>query len=104
MPDRFKVTKTDAPEIDATYHSILKDEEAVLGKLLPQPPPSIDSTCGKKGKSTPFYYTLENCSGCSDDIFIPFPFYVYVCVPFRNFLARVRITYTHTQQHRLSYH
>lgn len=37
MPDRFKVTKTDAAEIDATYNSILKDEEAaaVLGKLLP---------------------------------------------------------------------
>lgn len=53
MPDRFKVTKTDAPEIDATYNSILKDEEAaaVLGKLLP--PPS--SNAGeRKGKSTTF--------------------------------------------------
>lgn len=50
MPDRFKVTKTDAPEIDATYNSILKDEEAaaVLGKLLP-PTNTIDSS-EKKGK------------------------------------------------------
>lgn len=50
MPDRFKVTKTDASEIDATYNSILKDEEAagVLGKLLP-PSSNIDS-CIRKGK------------------------------------------------------
>lgn len=43
------MTKTDAPDIDATYHSILKDEDAaaVLGKLLP-PSDSIDS-CEKKG-------------------------------------------------------
>lgn len=49
MPERFKVTKSDAPEIDATYHSILKDEEAaaVLGKLLPTAPSSIDQ---KKGE------------------------------------------------------
>lgn len=51
MPDRFKVTKTDAPEIDATYNSILKDEEAaaVLGKLLP--PSNANESCLKKGKS-----------------------------------------------------
>lgn len=50
MPDRFKVTKTDAPEIDATYNSILKDEDdAVLGKLLP--PSSHNDSCEKKGKS-----------------------------------------------------
>lgn len=41
------MTKTDAAEIDATYNSILKDEEAtaVLGKLLPTP--TLD---GKKGE------------------------------------------------------
>lgn len=51
MPDRFKVTKTDAPEIDATYNSILKDEEAaaVLGKLLP-PSSHANDSCEKKGE------------------------------------------------------
>ncbi|XP_031632483.1 solute carrier family 12 member 4 isoform X2 [Contarinia nasturtii] len=50
MPDRFKVTKTEAPEIEATYHSILKNEdaEAVLGKLLP---PSSNNDL-KKGEAT----------------------------------------------------
>lgn len=57
MPDRFKVTKTDAADIDATYHSILKDEEAasVLGKLLPTPTivPAAESSLAssKKGMS-----------------------------------------------------
>lgn len=50
MPDRFKVTKTDAPEIDATYNSILKDEEAVLGKLLPPSSADNNETSEKKGK------------------------------------------------------
>lgn len=50
MPDRFKVTKSDAPEIDATYHSILKDDDAaVLGKLLPTP--TVDE---KKGELLSF--------------------------------------------------
>lgn len=50
MPDRFKVTKADAPDIDATYNSILKDDDAaaVLGKLLP--PSSNNDSCEKKGK------------------------------------------------------
>lgn len=43
------MTKTDVPEIDATYNSIIKeDESAVLGKLLP--PTSTDDSCEKKGK------------------------------------------------------
>lgn len=54
MPDRFKVTKTDATEIDATYHSILKDEDAVLGKLLP-PTANNESSNEKKGKFHPFF-------------------------------------------------
>lgn len=51
MPDRFKVTKTDAPEIDATYNSILKDEEAaaVLGKLLPPSSANTIDACERKG-------------------------------------------------------
>lgn len=57
MPDRFKVSKADASDIDATYHSILKDKDeeaaAVLGKLLP-PSNNIDS-CNKKGM---FIFTL----------------------------------------------
>lgn len=55
MPDRFKVTKTDVPEIDTTYNSIIKDddESAVLGKLLP--PTSTDDSCEKKGKLFIFY-------------------------------------------------
>lgn len=47
MPDRFKVTKTDAPEIEATFNSILKDDEvAARGKLLPTP-----VSTDKKGES-----------------------------------------------------
>lgn len=49
MPDRFKVTKTDVPEIDTTYNTVIKDDEsAVLGKLLP--PTGNDDSCEKKGK------------------------------------------------------
>ncbi|XP_055312434.1 solute carrier family 12 member 4 isoform X3 [Sitodiplosis mosellana] len=51
MPDRFKVTKTDAPEIDATYNTILKDEDAVLGKLLP-PSAGNNETSEKKAEAT----------------------------------------------------
>lgn len=57
MPDRFKVTKTDAPDIDATYKSILKDDDAVLGKLLP-PSTGNNESSEKKGKHSiqPFHF------------------------------------------------
>lgn len=65
MPDRFKVTKTDAPEIEATFNSILKDDEAaVRGKLLPTP-----VLTEKKGESYSFLLLLFLLS-CSFDIFI----------------------------------
>lgn len=65
MPDRFKVTKTDAPEIDVTYNSILKDEEAaaVLGKLLPTP-----TSNEKKGKSN----SINVCFLLSFQFLLPF--------------------------------
>lgn len=57
MPDRFKVTKTDAPDIDSTYNSILKDDDAaVLGKLLP--PTSNNDSFEKKGMFLTIFQTI----------------------------------------------
>lgn len=59
MPDRFKVTKTEAPDIDTTYNSILKDEESVsvLGKLLPTPTiVPAEASRFKKGKLFNFFF------------------------------------------------
>lgn len=59
MPDRFKVTKTDAPDIDATYNTILKDDDAVLGKLLP-PSTGNNESSEKKGKHSARSFFFDN--------------------------------------------
>lgn len=79
MPDRFKVTKTDAPEIEATFNSILKDDEAaVRGKLLPTEVPvdkkgEPNSICFSRFLSVFHFTACCCCCCCCPPLFFAFP-------------------------------
>lgn len=78
MPDRFKVSKADASDIDATYHSILKDKDeeaaAVLGKLLP-PSNNIDSR-NKKGMLIFMFFSV--CLLLFICLYLKWYIYIYI--------------------------